>query len=144
MSLELRVLGEVEVRSDGQSIPLGHARRRCVFAALAVDICRPVPVDRLIDRVWGDRTPADARNVLYSYLARLRRALAGVEGVAIERRAGSYLLTTDPMAVDLHRFRRLCVEARTTADDREAIGLFAEALALWHGEPFSGVDSHWL
>jgi DNA-binding SARP family transcriptional activator/tetratricopeptide (TPR) repeat protein len=144
MSLELCVLGEVEVRVDGQSIPLGHARQRCVLVALAVDICRPVPVDRLIDRVWGDRTPGDARNVLYSYLARLRRALAGVDGVAIQHRAGGYALTMDPMAVDLHRFRQLCGQARTAVDDRAAIALFAKALALWQGEPFSGVDSHWL
>ncbi len=144
MSVELRVLGEVEARSGGEAIPLGHARRRCVFAVLMVDVGRAVPVHQLVDRVWGDRTPGDARNVLYSYVARLRRVLAGADGVAIERRPGGYALIADPLAVDLHRFRHLLAQARTTADDHEALALFAGALDLWRGEPFTGIDNHWL
>jgi DNA-binding SARP family transcriptional activator len=144
MPVELRVLGEVEVRSEGQLIPLGHARRRCVLAALVVDAGRPVPVDQLIDRVWGDRTPRDARNVLYSYLARLRRALAGAAGVAIEHRPGGYVLAIDPLGVDLYRFRHLVAKARTAADDRVALTLLSQALDLWHGQPFAGIDNRWL
>jgi DNA-binding SARP family transcriptional activator len=64
---------------------------------------------------------------LYSYLARLRRALADSDDVTIQRRPGGYVLTADPSAVDLHRFRRL-VEQATTARDEEAVALYTQAL----------------
>jgi hypothetical protein len=64
--------------------------------------------------------------------------------VPITRRAGGYVLTVDEQAVDLHRFRRLVTQARTTADDAGALRLWEEAFALCRGEPFAGLDSPWL
>lgn len=144
MTVELRLLGEVDVSIDGRPLNPGHARQRCVLAVLAVDAGRLVPTDQLIDRVWGDRTPGDARNVLYSYLARLRRALAGAPDVAVQRRPGGYTLAMDPLAVDLHRFRHLFGRATTTADDQEALALLTQAIGLWRGEPFAGLENEWL
>ena len=144
MPVELRLLGEVEFRVGDRSIPLGHARQRCVLAGLAVDVGQPVSVGQLVDRVWGGRTPGDARNVLYSYIARLRRALAGVADVAIQNRAAGYTLVMPRLSVDLHRFRQLLGQARATDDAGTAGTLFAQALDLWLGEPFAGIDNPWL
>lgn len=143
MSVEVRVLGEVQLWIDDRSVNAGHARQRCVLALLALDASRLMPVEQLIDRVWGDRTPGDARGVLYTYLARLRRILAGAGDVSIQRRPGGYVLTIDPLAVDLHQFRHLYGQARTTDDDR-ALGLFTQALDLWRGEAFASLDTEWL
>ncbi|WP_367323379.1 winged helix-turn-helix domain-containing protein [Streptomyces sp. HUAS ZL42] len=49
-------------------------------AALLVDAGRPVPLETLIDRVWGEDPPAEARASLYSHAARLRRTLADATG----------------------------------------------------------------
>jgi DNA-binding SARP family transcriptional activator/tetratricopeptide (TPR) repeat protein len=144
MPVELRLLGEVEVLVGDRSIPLGHARQRCVLAGLAVDVGQPVPVGQLVERVWGGRTPGDARNVIYSYVARLRRALAGVTDVAIQNRAAGYTLVMPRLSVDLHRFRQLLGQARATYDAGTAATLFTQALGLWLGEPFSGIDNPWL
>jgi DNA-binding SARP family transcriptional activator/tetratricopeptide (TPR) repeat protein len=143
MAVEVRVLGAVEAHVDGRPVDLGHARQRCVLVALLVDADRPVPVDQLLDRVWGDRLPLRARAALYSYLSRLRRVLAAVGGAGIVRQPGGYLLTVDPMAVDLHRFRRLVARARESTDD-VAAALLAEALALWRGPAFARLDTPWL
>ncbi|MFD5844046.1 AfsR/SARP family transcriptional regulator [Streptomyces chartreusis] len=153
MAVEFRVLGEVEVRVDGRRLELGPARQRCVLAALACEAPHMVTVDQLLDRVWGERPPQRARETLYSYLSRLRRALqpaataTGTDGGAgITRRDGGYELTLDPSAVDLHRFRSLGAEARTAAQagrEDEAARLFEEALALWRGEMCPGMDSTW-
>ncbi|WP_030438898.1 AfsR/SARP family transcriptional regulator [Actinoplanes subtropicus] len=142
MSAEFGVLGAVEGRIDGRPVVLGHARQRSVLAVLLVEAGRPVTVDQLIDRVWGAEAPQRATNALYSYLSRLRTAVADAT-TGIERRPGGYVLTVDPQAVDLHRFRRLATQARATSD-RSAAELITAALGLWRGEPFAGLDTPWL
>lgn len=143
MSVEVRVLGEIDARIDGRPVDVGHLRQRCVLAVLAVEANRVVSADQLIDRVWGDRPPGGARNSLYSYLTRLRRVLADSGDAAITRRPGGYVLAVDPSMVDFHRFQDLLAEART-ADDDDKEALFAQALGLWRGEAFAGLDTPWL
>jgi DNA-binding SARP family transcriptional activator len=138
--LEFGLLGDVEVRADGRAVEIGHVRQRCVLVALLAEESRPVPVDRLLDRVWGERAPLRARDTLYGYLSKLR----GLLGVDIERQPGGYLLAVDPDSVDLHRFRELVREARDATADERAVALFDEALALWRGEALAGLESLWL
>jgi DNA-binding SARP family transcriptional activator/tetratricopeptide (TPR) repeat protein len=143
LTAEFAVLGAVEAHIDGVPVVLGHARQRSVLAVLLVEAGRAVTVDQLIDRVWGDDPPQRAAGALYSYLSRLRQAVAGA-GIGIERRPGGYALTADPQTVDLHRFRRLVGQARHAESDRAAADLITEALGLWRGEPFAGLDTLWL
>ena len=138
------MLGAVEARIDDRPVVLGHARQRCVLGVLLAEPGRPVTVDQLIDRVWGEDPPQRAAGALYSYLSRLRRAVAGAADVGIERQPGGYVLTVDPQTVDLHRFRRLITLARSSESDQSATELIAQALGLWRGEPFAGLDSPWL
>lgn len=143
--MEFRLLGGVEAVVGGRPLDLGHARQRCVLAALLVQVNRPLPVDQLVHRVWGDHPPRRARDTLYGYLSRLRAALAhGGVGPAIVRRPDGYTLTTDALDVDLHRFRDLVGRARATEEDERAADLFEQAIGLWHGEPFGTLESLWL
>lgn len=117
MSVEISVLGDIKARIDGHDVDLGHVRRQSVFVALLADVNRLVPVDRLIDRVWGRRPPEGARSSLYSYVSRLRSAMSAAGGDAVvNRRPGGYVLSLsdDTLdAVDLHRFRKLTSRRRT-------------------------------
>lgn len=89
MVVEFRVLGEVEARVGGQRVDLGHARQRCVLVMLLVEANQVVSADQLVDRVWGERLPLRARDTLYSYLSRLRHALATVnDEVGLMRQSG--------------------------------------------------------
>jgi DNA-binding SARP family transcriptional activator/DNA-binding transcriptional LysR family regulator len=133
------VLGTLEAEAGGAALDIGHARRRYVLAALLADPNRPVPPDQLVTRVWGGNPPHRATATLRSYLSRLRAA-----GCAIDRTAHGYVLRVDPASVDLHRFREKVARARAADDDATAAELFDEALALWRGEPFAGLDSPWL
>ncbi|MCV7154758.1 BTAD domain-containing putative transcriptional regulator [Mycolicibacterium pyrenivorans] len=144
MSVEFRLLGDVEARSRGQRLDIGHARQRCVLVALLVDVNRPVPADMLIDRVWADEPPHRARNALASYVSRLRQVVEDDGDVQIVRQSGGYVLTADPMTVDLHCFRRLAAKARATVDPAAAAQLFDEALELWHREAFVSLDTPWV
>ncbi|WP_338019514.1 AfsR/SARP family transcriptional regulator [Saccharothrix deserti] len=140
--MEFLLLGRVEVRVDGAVVDVGPARQRCVLVALSADVGQVVSGDQLVDRVWGDRVPHRARGTLRSYLFRLRQALA-VGGVGIVRRSGGYVLDADPFSVDLNRFGDLLAQARTATDDR-ALALTDEALRLWRGEAFAGLDTPWV
>lgn len=135
-AVEIALLGEVSARIGGRTVELGPARQRCVLAALAVDVNRAVPVTQLIERVWGDEPPPRARATLHSYLSRLRQAFAGT-GVELASRSNGYALVTDESGVDLLRFRTL----RDEAGDR--VRLLTEAIALWRGEPLTGIGGEW-
>ncbi|MGW8569774.1 AfsR/SARP family transcriptional regulator [Streptomyces niveus] len=141
--VEFQLLSALEVRINGRPVPLGHARQQCVLAVLLIDANRPVSADRLLYRVWDDRVPLRARDTLYAYISRLRRALAP-HGVRLARRSGGYVIDIDETTVDLHYFRHLIARARKTTDDRCALELFEEALGLWQGEPLAGLDCLWL
>ncbi|PSL54205.1 DNA-binding SARP family transcriptional activator [Saccharothrix carnea] len=143
MTAELRVLGEVELRVRGFRVEVGHARQRSVLVALVMDANRVVTVDRLLDRVWAQHVPHRARDVVRNYVSRLRRPLAEA-GIAVERRSGGYVLHVDPDSVDVHRFHRLVDDARAATDDEHAAATFEQALGLWRGEAFAGLDTPWL
>ncbi|MEV0675440.1 BTAD domain-containing putative transcriptional regulator [Actinosynnema sp. NPDC050436] len=139
MAVEFGLLGEVTANVDGRTVNLGPARQRCVLAALAVDVGRTVPAERLVKRVWGPDAPWRARETLYSYISRLRRSLAETGAVDIVLRSGGYALMVDQAdpAVDLDRFRELC------AHGQGDIALLSNALALWRGEPLTGLTGQW-
>jgi len=141
--IRIRLLGEVVAELAGESVELGHNRQRCVLAALLVEPGRPVPVDALLDRAWGDRLPRHPRPALYGCVSRLRRALAG-GGAALVQRHGAYLVEVDPLAVDLYRFDRLVERARAAAGDRCRFERLQEALGLWTGAAFGELDTPWL
>lgn len=144
MTVEIRLLGAVEAVVGGHRVDLGHARQRCVLVALAVEVNQPVSFDRLVTRVWGDCPPRRPRAALYGYLYRLRQALADATGVALVRRTGCYELAADPDVVDLRRFERLLDAGRRATSDGARLAAFDEALVLWRGEAFAGLDTPWL
>src|SRR4051812_22400008 len=126
MRLSFDLLGEVRARVDGEVVDLGHARQRCVLAALLVEPNRAQSLDALTEKVWADRAPRQARNTLYGYLYRLRQALPGAPGAVIGRTSAGYVLPVDADVVDLHRFRSL-VERSRTGSDGEAYELVERA-----------------
>jgi DNA-binding SARP family transcriptional activator/tetratricopeptide (TPR) repeat protein len=150
--VEVRLFGPVELWSGYRQVDLGNSRRRCLFAVLAMTPGQHVAMDALIDRVWGDQPPAAPRDVLYSYMSRLRAALTRAdpagEHAALRRGPSGYLLDIDLDRVDLHRFRRLASEASLLAGrgrdgDEQAGALLMEASSLWRAAPLAGLSGQW-
>ncbi|MFI0371544.1 AfsR/SARP family transcriptional regulator [Actinomadura sp. 1N219] len=145
---EVALLGPVELSVHGRRLDAGSPKESCVLAVLSVECGRTVSPDTLAAKVWGPDPPARARATLTSYLSRLRRRLrdADADNAPLGHGPGGYVLTLDPEAVDLHRFRRLRRQARAIADsgdDEHARALLIEAEALWRGEPLAGLPGEW-
>ncbi|MEE6261795.1 AfsR/SARP family transcriptional regulator [Plantactinospora sonchi] len=131
--------------ADENAIPLGGRKPRALLAALLVDHGRVVPVDRLIDVVWGSRPPGSARAILQTHVSALRQVVVRADpAAAIVSRAPGYLLRITDSSLDRDVFERLLAEGRAAAEaDRyaDALDLLRAASSLWHGEPLDGVDS---
>jgi DNA-binding SARP family transcriptional activator len=140
--MEFRLLGPVEMWHDSRLVDIGHAKQRCVLVVLLMEVGRVVPTATLLDRVWGHSPPDAALNVLYGYVARLRKALTPA-GASLARGSGGYLLDVAPERVDVHRFRRLLREA-DTSDPEHLLSILDEALALWRGAPCTGATGPWI
>ena len=136
------LLGPVEGWSGDRLVELGTVRQRCVLVAMMVPVARPVTVEVLIDRVWGDAPPNAARGALYSYVARIRRSLREF-GVDVCRRSGGYQLLAGEDAADLWRWDRLRRQARKSFGAGRA-ELLGGALELWRGRPLDNLDGQWV
>ena len=135
--LNVRVLGPLEVVSNGVDVRLGGPKQRTVLALLAADVGKPVSVDALIDGVWGDEPTTAARSTLQTYVSNLRAAIGDV----IVRDDGGYRLVADPENVDAVEFERAVEHASglVETDPAEAAQLLRAALALWRGHPYADV-----
>jgi DNA-binding SARP family transcriptional activator len=134
--VDFAVLGPLEARSEGRTIPIGHGKQRTLLALLVLNAGRVVSTERLIDELWGDEPPATAVTALQVYVSKLRKTLGGD---VITTRAPGYAIDVSPGAVDLYRFEQLVREARVV-DPESAVALLCEALALWRGPALADVD----
>src|SRR5215210_3642813 len=133
--VHLRVLGPVEVISDGVPVRLGGPKQRTVLALLVAEVGKVVSVDALIDGVWGEEPTAAARSTLQTYISNLRTAVGDV----IVRDGGGYRLEANPQGVDAVQFEQAVAGATKLAETNpaEAAQRLRSALALWRGHPYA-------
>ncbi|WP_223199155.1 AfsR/SARP family transcriptional regulator [Solihabitans fulvus] len=140
--MEFRILGPVQVSGSLGSARVVGARQLAVLVALLLRANRVVPVEQLIDAIWGDAPPGDTTTALQACVSRLRRALDSVEDGAGRRIvfATGYRLDVEPGELDLDVFREHVQRARTAASaDRldEAAKEYRSAIGAWRGAPLA-------
>jgi DNA-binding SARP family transcriptional activator len=137
--VDFRLLGPVQIQSStGELTQLLRRKERLALAVLLLEPGRVIPTDRLIDLLWADAPPATARTTLQTLMSRIRTALrtaaaAGESVPELAAKGPGYVLNVAPESVDLHRFRALLDEARTTADPETRSARLTAALELWRG-----------
>jgi DNA-binding SARP family transcriptional activator/tetratricopeptide (TPR) repeat protein len=145
--LRVEVLGPVTVWRDGGEVAAGQPRQLAVLGVLASRANRVVSRGELVDAVWGDNTPASAEGGVYTYVAGLRRVLEPDRAPRARSRvlvssAGGYTLRLGPGSLDASEFEEHLNRARglrTAGDAAAAACALDAALALWRGQPFTGV-----
>ncbi|NNE10713.1 MAG: protein kinase, partial [Ilumatobacter sp.] len=141
--VEVRLLGPVEVQTDGEVLDVGASRPARLLLALLVADRRRLDLDRLVERCWDDdERPDDPTPAVRTTVRRLRRALGDD---AVITRTGGYELDPAALDVDVDRFDELIAAGRAASDPVAAVTSFRRALDLWRGRPFGELgDLDWL
>jgi len=136
----ISLLGETELYDEtGGTLHIGGVRRRAVLAALALELNRTVAVERLLEIVWDERPPAQARAALQGHIAVLRRTLPDPLGV--DTVDGGYRLTGDAGSVDTALFASLLERGTREPVDAVASRSLDAALRLWRGDALADLLS---
>ena len=140
-TLQFRILGSLSVVGNGNVAALGPPKQRALLAILLTRIGETVPVERLIELLWGTAAPRTADHSIQIYVSDLRRAFEPLGGsdLLVTRQAG-YALDLDPDSVDAWRFERLVKEGTRLLEDGDqdaGRAKIREALGLWSGPPLS-------
>ncbi len=142
-SLEIRLLGPFEALVGGRLAEVTGRKRHALLALLALRGGRVVPVEVLVEALWGPGVPVAPRNAVQHHISRLRAALGADSIVAAP---DGYALAS--AAVDALRFEDLLALARSAqraGDAGQAAELIARGLGLWRGRPLQGLpDSAWV
>ena len=116
-----------------------RGRARSLLACLALSPGCPVSLDSLVTCLWGDDgAPLSTRQSLQNLVWRLRGVL-GSDAVVAD--GDTYALRIASDAVDVSRFTGLLHSAAAAEQPEEIRELLTEALDLWRGEPFLGIES---
>ncbi|MEU7019316.1 BTAD domain-containing putative transcriptional regulator [Streptomyces sp. NPDC046203] len=132
----------MDVVGPGGPALITAERQRIVLAVLLLEHGRIVPMDRLIDAVWGEAPPPTARAQIQICVSMVRASMAkvGLPDV-IQTRSPGYLADVGEGELDLHVFERAAATGRTAAEAGrfdEAAAAFETALGLWRGSACFG------
>ncbi|MCP5027826.1 MAG: hypothetical protein GY929_16245, partial [Actinomycetia bacterium] len=90
-TIQAQLLGELDLKVDNRSIRLPRGQAKLALSMLLIRAPRTVSSDTLIDELWGEIWPHNARNGLQQVIASLRRVInRAAPGL------GNHLVLTDP------------------------------------------------
>ncbi|HET7648951.1 MAG TPA: BTAD domain-containing putative transcriptional regulator [Gaiellaceae bacterium] len=142
--MQFSILGPLEAVDDTGPVELAGGKPKALLALLLLQAGRAVPVDRIVDGLWGEDVPESAPKMVQIFVSQLRKQLP--RGL-IQTRSPGYRVDLEGHSLDLHTFEALHAGGRVAlADGRagEAVDDLRRALSLWHGtalaefaEPFA-------
>ena len=145
-AVRICVLGPLEVFArGGERLPLCSPQARAVLALLLLGSGAVVPLDRLVEGVWGERPPASAVLKVQGHICTLRKMLrpAGAPELLVTRPPG-YQLLTEYYRCDMDEFTadlRHAAALSALGDIEQACEVLDVALASWRGAALADVPS---
>ena len=139
--MDFRLLGALEVSAGEVAADLGPPKQRALLAILLLHAGEILPIDRLIELLWGDSPPRTANHSIQIYVSNLRKAFEGLgaKGVLSTRSPG-YQLDAHADSIDIRQFEAQVREGtrklREGDPDTGTADLRA-ALRLWRGPALS-------
>ncbi|HEV3496694.1 MAG TPA: BTAD domain-containing putative transcriptional regulator, partial [Actinomycetes bacterium] len=135
------ILGPLEATDGERPVEFVRPKQRAVLAVLLIEANRVIPLDRLIDLLWGGEPPAWATGALQVHISGLRAALEPDQPARMRNRflvtqPPGYLLRVGPDDLDASQFETLAVRGHQALIDGRptaARRVLKEGLALWRG-----------
>jgi predicted ATPase/DNA-binding SARP family transcriptional activator len=141
-SVQLELLGPLELRLQGQVVHAGGPKQRALLAYLALHVNEFVQTPILINAVWGDDPFDSAVRSLRTYVSNLRKILGSA--AEISSRRGSYRLSLQSTDTDVERFRSAVHTAADMDDVQRRRKTLRSALDLWRGPFLADIDRNWV
>jgi DNA-binding SARP family transcriptional activator len=110
------------VLDGGHRLSLGGHQQRTLLALLLLRANEVVPVDQIIEELWGEEPPASATKSVQALVSKLRSRLEheaaaqggnGAEDGVLLTRPHGYVLTVARGELDVDRFQALVQEGRS-------------------------------
>ncbi len=144
--LKFKVLGTLEVLQDGRHCTPTPPKVLRVLAVLLLRANRVVPVETLIEELWGDTPARTAITTTQTYIYQLRKLIGmrcsgSAEEILVTKWPG-YLLRVPEGALDVENFDQLVARGRTELNEGrpgDAAETLRQALALWTDSPLANV-----
>ena len=80
--MDFRILGPLEALDEGRDVAPAGNKQRALLALLLLHANETLPVERLIDELWGEHPPTAAAKTLQAHVSRLRKALDAAPATA--------------------------------------------------------------
>jgi DNA-binding SARP family transcriptional activator len=144
---QFKVLGPLEIRAEERIFAPSQPKVRSVLALLLLRIGRVVPMDTLIEELWGLESPPSAVATVQTYIYQLRRMFEEQElnprgGQLVVTRRPGYLIQAEPEQLDAAVFERLSRQGRMLLESgriSEAAAILDRALDMWTGPALADV-----
>ena len=139
--MKFRLLGPVEVFDGARWVGVGAAKVRLLLVTLLVRPRQVVPIDLIVDELWGATPPKTAATQVHGYVLRLRRLLGDPDGRLLTTVAPGYRIEPADGDTDIRLFRAKADEGFQAERPEDAAELLAAALAYWRGPAFADVPA---
>jgi DNA-binding SARP family transcriptional activator/predicted negative regulator of RcsB-dependent stress response len=140
-NLRFEILGPVRAFRGGRELDLGPPRQLAVLAVLLLNHGHAVGRAELEHAIWGQDAPPSARNLVATYVARLRKVLeparpSRAPATLLSSTVAGYRITPAGGGLDAQDFADSVARARTLRRDGDpaaAARLLELAVAAWRG-----------
>ena len=109
-----------------------------------------MPVERIVDRLWGDDPPPTARKIVHVSIGRLRSALEpsmarAVDSTVVVTAPDGYIVQAGELDLDRYEDQRRRAEELASTRPDAALDAATRARELWRGRPWGEqADEPWL
>src|SRR3954471_5653415 len=121
-TVELGVLGPLQVRQYGLPVAIPGAKPRAILVMLGLHGGSVVSADTLVELLWGADPPRTAAKALQTHISALRRTLG--DGFVLTEGTGWALGTTEIDATRYKVAERLGRDAMAAKDASQAMARF--------------------
>jgi DNA-binding SARP family transcriptional activator len=135
--LEIRLLGQFELRRNGASVFLRSRHAQSLLAYLALSAGTAHRREKLAGLLWPDADEDNARNSLRHALWRIRKAIEPDQVAAP-------CLRSDELAVSFNARADYWLDVEALARDGDTLQEWIEAVAVYRGELLPGFYDDWV